>query len=180
MKLATDGTDRFARQLSIWITGEIFALMRERGLEIEQVNVAPRQLSQLIELVEAAEINHRTAKEVLIAVHETGSDPRSIVAERGLAQVSDEAQLESVARSAIERTPAAVADYQSGKAAAVGFLIGQVMRQMRGTANPASSRKLLVEALEDRRRFEWEDVSDATSHSFVLERVTASDETIRS
>ncbi len=146
---ATDGADRFARQLSIWITGEVFALMRERGLEIEQVNVAPRQLSQLIELVEAGEINQRTAKEVLIAVHETGSDPRSIVAERGLAQVSDEAQLESVARSVIEAHPAAVADYQSGKAAAIGFLIGQVMRQMRGTANPAIVRQILVAALED-------------------------------
>ncbi|MGA7669345.1 MAG: Asp-tRNA(Asn)/Glu-tRNA(Gln) amidotransferase GatCAB subunit B, partial [Nitrolancea sp.] len=146
---ATDGADRFARQLSNWIAGEVFALMRDRGLEIEQINVAPRQLSELVELVEAGDINQRTAKEVLIAVHETGSDPRDIVAERGLAQVSDEAQLEAAARSVIEENPAAVADYQSGKSAAVGFLIGQVMRQMRGTANPAIVRQILVAALEN-------------------------------
>ncbi len=146
---AADGTDRYARQLSNWITGEVFALMRDRGLEIEQVNVSPRQLNQLVELVEAGEVNQRTAKEVLIAVHETGADPRSVVAERGLAQVSDEALLEAVAQTVIEENPVAVADYQSGKTATIGFLIGQVMRQMRGTANPAIVRQILVAALED-------------------------------
>ena len=146
---ATAGNDRFARQLSNWITGEVFALMRDRGLEIEQVNVSPAQLSQLVALVESGEINQRTAKEVLIAIHETGSDPRSIVAERGLAQVSDEAQLETVVRSVVAQNPAAVADYQSGKTAAIAFLIGQVMRQMRGTANPAIVRQILVAVLED-------------------------------
>ena len=88
----------------------------------------------------------------MIAVHETGSDPDDVVAERGLAQVSDEAQLEAAVRAAIDEHPDAVADYQSGKKAAVGFLIGQVMRQMRGTANPAIVRKLLVDALEERQK----------------------------
>ena len=149
---ATNGDARYARQLSNWVTGEVFALMRERGVEIDQVNVSPRQLMQLVELVEAGRINSRTAKEVLIAVHETGSDPAAVVDERGLSQVSDEAQLEAVVQSTIDEHPSAVADYQSGKAAAIGFLIGQVMRQMRGTANPAIVRKILVETLEARQK----------------------------
>jgi aspartyl-tRNA(Asn)/glutamyl-tRNA(Gln) amidotransferase subunit B len=149
---AVGGSERYARQLSNWITGEVFALMRDRGLEIDQINVSPRQLKQLVELVESGQINARSAKEVLIAVHETGSDPDAVVAERGLAQVSDEAQLEAVVRSVIEEHPDAVADYQSGKSNAVQYLIGQVMRQMRGTANPAIARQILVAALDERQK----------------------------
>lgn len=144
-----DGDAALARQVSNWISGEVFALMRDRGLDIEQIDVSPRQLRQLVKLVEDGSINARTGKDVLIAVHETGSDPEAIVAERGLAQVSDEARLKAVVRSAIDEHPGAVADYRSGKSAAIGFLIGQVMRQMRGTANPAIVRKILVQALEE-------------------------------
>ncbi|HVB63476.1 MAG TPA: Asp-tRNA(Asn)/Glu-tRNA(Gln) amidotransferase subunit GatB [Nitrolancea sp.] len=149
---AANGEDaKYARQLSNWISGEIFALMRERGLDIDLVHIAPRQLKQLVRLVESGKINTRTAKEVLIAVHNTGSDPESVVADRGLSQVSDAAQLEVVVRSTLDENPAAIADYENGKAVAVGFLIGQVMRQMRGTANPAIVRELLIEALEERK-----------------------------
>jgi aspartyl-tRNA(Asn)/glutamyl-tRNA(Gln) amidotransferase subunit B len=148
---ATGEDAQYARQLSNWITGEIFALLRERGIDIEVVHITPRQLKQLVTLVESGKINTRTAKEVLIAVHETGSDPETVVADRGLSQVSDAAQLDVVVRSTLDENPSAVADYENGKAVAAGFLIGQVMRQMRGTANPAVVRKLLIEALEERK-----------------------------
>ena len=65
----------------------------------------------------------------MIAVHETGSDPESVVADRGLSQVSDAAQLDVVVRSTLDSNPAAVADYENGKTNAVGFLMGRVMRQ---------------------------------------------------
>lgn len=148
---ATEQNAQYARQLSNWVTGEIFALMRDQGVDIDQINVAPRQLSQLVLLVESGKINTRTAKEVLIAVHETGSDPEQIVADRGLSQVSDAAQLDVAVQAALEQNPAAVADYQDGKKNAIGFLIGQVMRQMGGTANPAIVRQLLIEALNERK-----------------------------
>jgi aspartyl-tRNA(Asn)/glutamyl-tRNA(Gln) amidotransferase subunit B len=73
-----------------------------------------------------------------------------VVADRGLSQVSDAAQLEVVVRATLDNNPSAVADYENGKAVAAGFLIGQVMRQ-RGTANPAIVRQLLIEALEERK-----------------------------
>jgi aspartyl-tRNA(Asn)/glutamyl-tRNA(Gln) amidotransferase subunit B len=142
-------TDK-AREAANWITGEIFALMRDSGLELEAVNITPAQIRELIDLVDQDTINNRTAKEVLVAVHESGKDPRAIVEERGLAQVSDEAQLLAVVRSVVDEHPDAVADYQSGKKAAIGFLIGQVMRQMRGTANPGVARKLLEQTLSER------------------------------
>jgi aspartyl-tRNA(Asn)/glutamyl-tRNA(Gln) amidotransferase subunit B len=148
---ATGQDTQYARQLSNWVTGEMFALMRERGVDIDQISVTPRQLSQLVTLVESGKINTRTAKEVLIAVHETGSDPEQIVGDRGLSQVSDAAQLDVVVHAALDQNPAAVADYHDGKKNAIGFLIGQVMRQMGGTANPAIVRQLLIAALEERR-----------------------------
>lgn len=141
------GTKNLARRATIWITGEIFALMRERGLGIEQINISPSRLRALIDLVEDKTINTRTAKDVLITMHETGKNPDVLVAERGLAQVSDSGRLREVIQAVLTENPAAVADYHKGKKAAVGFLIGQVMRQMRGTANPALARQLLLEAL---------------------------------
>ncbi|MDI3340802.1 MAG: Asp-tRNA(Asn)/Glu-tRNA(Gln) amidotransferase subunit GatB [Sphaerobacter sp.] len=144
-----DGDVAIARAAANWITGEIFALMRDRGLTIDAINVAPAQLRRLIALVDAGTITLRSAKEVLIAVHETGSDPDALVAERGLAQVSDAAQLEAVVRTVLAENPAAVADYRKGKKAAIGFLLGQVMRHLRGTANPAVARQLLEQALAE-------------------------------
>jgi aspartyl-tRNA(Asn)/glutamyl-tRNA(Gln) amidotransferase subunit B len=146
---AVDGEPSRARDVANWITGEIFALMRESELEITDVRVTPAQLRELVGLVDEGTINSRTAKEVLVVVHESGDDPGKIVEERGLAQVSDEAQLLAVVRTVVDEHPDAVADYHSGKKAAIGFLIGQVMRQMRGTANPGVARKLLEEALNE-------------------------------
>lgn len=139
-----------AREASNWITGEIFALMRDSGLELEDVRVTPAQIRELIDLVDQDTINNRTAKEVLVAVHESGKNPKDIVEERGLAQVSDEAQLLAVVRNVVDEHPEAVADYQNGKKAAIGFLIGQVMKHMRGTANPGVARSLLEQELAQR------------------------------
>jgi aspartyl-tRNA(Asn)/glutamyl-tRNA(Gln) amidotransferase subunit B len=139
-----------ARDAANWISGEIFALMRESGIELVDVNIEPAQIRELIDLVDEGTINNRTAKEVLVAVHESGKNPKAIVEERGLAQVSDEAQLLAVVQNVVDEHPEAVADYQSGKKNAIGFLIGQVMRQMRGTANPGVARKLLEQTLAER------------------------------
>ncbi|HET7037282.1 MAG TPA: Asp-tRNA(Asn)/Glu-tRNA(Gln) amidotransferase subunit GatB [Thermomicrobiaceae bacterium] len=145
------GEPRFARPAATWISGELFALMRERGLGIEAINVSPARLRRLIELVEQGTINLRTAKGVLLAVEETGAEPEAIVRERGLAQVSDVARLEQIIREVIDHNPDAVADYHGGKQAAAGFLIGQVMKQMRGTANPSVARQLLTDLLDHAR-----------------------------
>lgn len=145
------GQSRYARPASIWITGELFALMRERGTGIEGIRVTPAQVRELIDLVDAGAINNRTAKEVLLAVEESGREPRRIVEERGLAQVSDVAQLAAVIDGVVAGNPAAVADYRKGKKAAVGFLLGQVMRELHGTANPGVARQLLTARLDQAR-----------------------------
>lgn len=136
-----------AREIANWITGELFALLRERGRSISEVGVQPRQLRQLIDLVRRGTISMLTAKELLVAVSETGIDPEVLVAERGLAQISDEAQLRQVVERVLAENPKAVADYRKGKTAAIGFLLGQVNRALGGRANPAVARRILEEAL---------------------------------
>jgi aspartyl-tRNA(Asn)/glutamyl-tRNA(Gln) amidotransferase subunit B len=80
-------------------------------------------------------------------VCETGKAPRVLVDELGLGQVSDSSALEAAVRAAIEANPAAVADYRSGKATAINFLKGQVMKTTRGKANPATAEELLKNLL---------------------------------
>ena len=142
------GDRQRAKAVANWITGPLFALMRERGLSLSGLGIRPEQLRQLVTLVENGTINALTAKDVLEAVCATGKDPETIVAEQGLAQVSDVAQLRAVVQSVLEQNPKAVADYRRGKSAALGFLLGQVMKALGGRANPAVARELLEEALQ--------------------------------
>lgn len=146
-----NGDRTVAREVANWITGELFALMRERGRSIAEVGVQPRQLRQLIDLVRSGTISNLTAKDLLVAVSETGKDPELLVAERGLVQVSDEALLREVIQRVLAEHPKAVADYRKGKIAAIGFLLGQVNRALAGRANPAVARRLLEEALQEDR-----------------------------
>jgi aspartyl-tRNA(Asn)/glutamyl-tRNA(Gln) amidotransferase subunit B len=77
----------------------------------------------------------------------TGGSPRQIVAERGLAQINDETQLRAVVAEVIQHNPKAIDDYRAGKQAAIGFLIGAAMRQLRGAGNPDAVRRILTETL---------------------------------
>ncbi|HLI51837.1 MAG TPA: Asp-tRNA(Asn)/Glu-tRNA(Gln) amidotransferase GatCAB subunit B, partial [Thermomicrobiaceae bacterium] len=144
-----DRVERAARAVP-WVSGELFALMNERGLGIEEVPVHPEHISRLVDLIEAGTITNRSAKEVLLAIADEGKGPDQIIEERQLAQVSDEGRLAVVVAQVIDENPAAVADYLGGKKQAIGALLGQVMRQLRGTANPAVARKLLQEELDRR------------------------------
>ena len=136
------------RESANWVSGELFALARSGG-GFEQINVAPEQLADLIEMVGAGEINLRTAKGVLAQVAETGRAPREIVADQGLAQVSDESMVQAVVADVVAANPQAVADFKGGKRSAIGFLIGQVMQRMRGTGNPEIVRRALEHALDE-------------------------------
>jgi aspartyl-tRNA(Asn)/glutamyl-tRNA(Gln) amidotransferase subunit B len=134
-------------QASKWVTGEVFALARAKG-GFGQVGVTPASLASLLVMVASGEITLRTAKEVLSESASTGQAPRDIVASRGLGQVSDAAQIAQVALAVVRENEQAVADYRAGKRAAIGFLIGQAMRQLRGAGNPEILRSELVRILE--------------------------------
>jgi len=151
---ATDGGEMEVGPKTIcnWIVGELFRLMRGKSKELPDVVVAPRQLVDLILLVAQGSINATVAKAVFEEMFASGSEAHEIVAERGLAQISDSSQLEQVIEVALGENPRPVAQYLGGKETALQFLMGQVMRATRGRANPEIVLPLLKERLELRRR----------------------------
>ena len=130
-----------------WIQGELFRMARERDVEIDAAGVSPAQLAELLTLIEEGTISQATAKQLLEDVAASGKAPRALVAEKGLAQISDTREIEQAVAQAIAANPQAVADYRAGKPQALGFLTGQIMRATRGKANPGVVNEILKRQL---------------------------------
>jgi aspartyl-tRNA(Asn)/glutamyl-tRNA(Gln) amidotransferase subunit B len=113
----------------------------------EEGRLTPGQLAELIHLVDTGVVSGSAAKQVLEAGFRSGKDPRALVEELGLGQVSDVAALEEAVGTVIGANPAAVADYRGGKLGALNFLKGQVMKATRGKANPGVVEELLRKRL---------------------------------
>jgi aspartyl-tRNA(Asn)/glutamyl-tRNA(Gln) amidotransferase subunit B len=141
------------KQAANWITGELFRLLKDGNLAISAAadQVPPESLAGLMGLLQQQTINVNMAKEVLAEMLTSGQAAREIVEARGLAQVSDEAQLATVVAQVLDDHPAEVAQYLGGKEAISGWLMGQVMRATRGQANPQLARRLLLSQLRARR-----------------------------
>jgi aspartyl-tRNA(Asn)/glutamyl-tRNA(Gln) amidotransferase subunit B len=135
-----------------WITGELFKLMNQAGVEIDQVRVTPEALVGLSKLVAAGTINTTTAKDVLSAMAETGSSAETIVKERGLAQISDNAALEAAVGKILAANPETAESYLGGKEASLGWLVGQVMKETRGQANASLVNQIMRARLEAMRK----------------------------
>ena len=134
-----------------WLTGELFRHMNESGTSIEEVKVTPRALVELIALVDAGTINLNTGKRVLADMFETGEPAKTIVETKGLAQISDADALEAIAQRVLEGNPAEVAKYLGGKESVLGWLVGQVMKESRGKANPGAVQEILRRQLAARK-----------------------------
>jgi aspartyl-tRNA(Asn)/glutamyl-tRNA(Gln) amidotransferase subunit B len=134
--------------ISNWISGELFRLLGERGLDISQVKIKPEHLVTLIELVNANTLNQPAAKQTFGVMFDTGRSPQEIVEELGLRQISDANQIAEVARQVITDNPEPVAQFKGGKEATLKFLVGQVMKATRGKANPQLAEQVLREQLQ--------------------------------
>ena len=140
-----------ARAVAHWIIGDLARLRRsEAGGEREwsEISVTPAHIAELTRLVEDGTITGTTAKEVLDLAFASGAMPAAIVAERGLAQVRDTAEIDRVAAEVIAANEKPVADYRGGKTTALQFLVGQVMRQLRGRADANSAAEALRRQLD--------------------------------
>lgn len=143
-----DGKPQRAKAVANWILGELFRLMNESGQEIGQVRVTPAGLNELLGLIEAGTISTTIAKDVFADMFGSGKSPRDIVAAKGLTQISDSSAIDAAIAKAIAGNPQAVADYRGGKETAIRFLVGQVMKETKGRANPTLVNQMLVEALK--------------------------------
>jgi aspartyl-tRNA(Asn)/glutamyl-tRNA(Gln) amidotransferase subunit B len=144
------GADR-ARAVAHWFIGDVARLLHPEGGEVELSTtlLTPAHIAELVTLVEGGTITLTTAKEVLEIAFASGAHPTAIVEERGLGRVRDEGEIDRIAREVIEANAKPVADYRSGKAAAVQFLVGQVMRQTRGRADANSVAEVLRRHLDE-------------------------------
>jgi len=126
-----------------WLVNELNKILNEKKIEMSAVRTTPSALVELIGLVESGRLTGASAKEVFAEIVQTGSAPSEVVRSRGLEKIADSGAIESAAKAAIAANPKAVADYRSGKEAALKSLIGGVMKQTKGQADP----KLAEEAL---------------------------------
>ena len=136
------------KAVSNWIMTEMMRHLSEAECDIGAVKVTPAALADLVGLVDSSTINLTSAKEVFGIMLTDGGAAADIVAEKGLAQVSDSGELEGMVEQVIAGNPKSVEDYRGGKKAALQFLMGQVMRLSQGKANPKMVMDLLKSSLD--------------------------------
>jgi aspartyl-tRNA(Asn)/glutamyl-tRNA(Gln) amidotransferase subunit B len=135
------------KSVANWIINDLLSALSAASLDLAQCPVTPTHIGELTVLIEGGTISGRQGKEVFAAMMETGKQPAVIVEEKGLKQVSDTGAIEAFCDEVIAANPASVADYKSGKEAALNFLKGQVMKLSKGKANPAVAGEILAKKL---------------------------------
>lgn len=136
-----------AKKVSNWLMGETLRLLKEKEMDPEDISFTPENLAALIRLTGQNTINSTVAKEVFEKMFSEEIDVEKYVEEQGLAIVDDKDALRQVIQSVIADNPQSAADYRAGKTRAIGFLVGQTMKAMRGKANPGMVNQILKELL---------------------------------
>lgn len=136
-----------AKAVSNWIMGDVLGYLNSSSLELSQVKITGQGLGELIGLIEKGTISNKIAKTVFKEMIESGKLPTKIVEEQGLVQISDEGAIMAIVEQVVAANPQSIEDYNAGKQKAIGFLVGQVMKESKGKANPALVNKLLADVL---------------------------------
>ncbi len=135
------------KKVSNWLMGETLRLLKEKSMDAEDIRFSPANLAKLIALVDSKAINSSVAKEVFEVMFEKDIDPQQYVEEKGLKTVNDEGALRKTITDVINANPQSVEDYRNGKEKAIGFLVGQTMKAMKGKADPGMVNRILKELL---------------------------------
>ena len=136
------------KKVSNWLMGETLRLLKENNMDPEDLSFAPENLAKLVDLADAGTVNSSVAKEVFEQIFKENVDPEVYIEEHGLKTVNDEGALKATIEQIVSENPQSVADYKGGKKKAIGFLVGQTMKAMKGKADPASVNKILKEILD--------------------------------
>jgi aspartyl-tRNA(Asn)/glutamyl-tRNA(Gln) amidotransferase subunit B len=140
---AGTGADKKAKTVANWLLGEFTRLLNATDIEIKDAKVKPRNLVEMLDLIEKGTLSTKMAKEVFEEMFHSGKKASQVVQEKGLAQISTTTELETVVGQVIAANSQAVADYKQGKETALKFLVGQVMKATKGQANPQMVNELL-------------------------------------
>ncbi len=136
------------KKVSNWLMGETMRLLKDREMDADRITFSPKHLAALIKMTEKGEINSSVAKEVFEHVFDENVDPAAYVEEHGLKMDNDSDAIKGIVETVVANNPQSVADYKAGKKKAVGFLVGQVMKETKGKANPQVINQMLTDVLE--------------------------------
>ncbi len=136
-----------AKAAANWLMGEVSKHLNACSLDIRSCPVPPASLAEMIALIDKGTISGKIAKTVFEAMWNEGKTATVIIKEQGLVQMSDEGELGGIVEAVIAAHPQSVADFKAGKEKAIGFLVGQIMRQTKGRANPELVNRILKEKL---------------------------------
>ena len=139
--------NRNPKLVTTWVTGELFSILNKKNLIIEDSPITSKQLGELVDNVENGKISNRQAKEVLEEMCESGKGALEIIDEKGLSQISDENEIESLVINVLNSNPENVKKYKSGKDKLFGFFVGEVMKLSKGKANPKIVNDLIKKKL---------------------------------
>lgn len=135
------------KAVSNWIISDISRILNEKEMEPDQVPFTAEELAKLVQLIDKGTISSSIAKKVMEELFENPADPEKIIKEKGWIQISDEGAIKEVVIKILEANPQSVADYKAGKEKALGFLVGQAMKETKGKANPQMLNQMFKEEL---------------------------------
>jgi aspartyl-tRNA(Asn)/glutamyl-tRNA(Gln) amidotransferase subunit B len=140
---------RGAKPIANWVQSELLRELNRDGREVADCPIAPAHLAELVTLIDDGTISGKMAKDIFADMIQSGDAPGAVVERKGLRQISDESELEAIARAIIEQNPGQAAGYRAGKHKLMGFFVGQVMKATRGKANPQVLNQLLARLLSE-------------------------------
>lgn len=136
-----------AKAVANWLLSDVSRILNEKEIEPDQIPFTAAQLAKMIELIEKGTISSAIGKKVLEELFENPTDPEDIIKEKGWIQISDEGAIKEVVARILENNPQSIVDYKNGKDRALGFLVGQAMKETKGKANPQMLNKMFLEEL---------------------------------
>ena len=139
--------NRSPKLVTTWVTGELFSILNKKNLIIEDSPITSKQLGELIDNIENGKISNRQAKEVLEEMCESGKGALEIIDEKGLSQISDENEIETLVDNVLNSNPENVKKYKNGKDKLFGFFVGEAMKLSKGKANPKIVNDLIKKKL---------------------------------
>lgn len=137
------------KKVANWLMDDTMRLLKDNAMDPEDIRFSPEHLAALVRLTDSNTINSSVAAEIFEKIFTDDIDPEKYVEEHGLKQVNDEGALEETIRSVVAANPQSVADYKAGKKKAIGFLVGQTMKAMKGKANPGLVNQILTRILSE-------------------------------
>jgi aspartyl-tRNA(Asn)/glutamyl-tRNA(Gln) amidotransferase subunit B len=134
---------------SNWVMGDVLRFLNEDKRDIKECPILPRDLAEMILIIEDGTISGKMAKDIIMEMYRTGKPPQTIIEEKGMVQITDEDALKKTIAEVIAANPAQLEQYRAGKEKLFGYFIGQVMKATQGKANPQLINELLKKMLRE-------------------------------